>query len=68
MTKSKIGNIAVMKSNIQATLEENGCVFDNQELLSNHEIDKDKICYCGRPNVSHFCKEEMEIILKRVLY
>ena len=38
------------KSRKQIQLEENGCVFRGQEALDNHELDKDKKCYCGRPN------------------
>ena len=38
------------RSHIQIELERNGCVFMGQELLSNHEIDLGKECYCGRPN------------------
>ena len=42
--------LRVMKSNKQIQLEKQGCRFNGQELLSNHELDKDKKCYCGRPN------------------
>ena len=40
----------VQTSDKQKTLEKNGCVFNGykQELLSNHEIDPKKECYCGR--------------------
>jgi hypothetical protein len=41
---------AVQKSQKQLQLEAHGCVFKDQELLSAHEIDPMKECYCGRPN------------------
>ena len=40
----------VVKSDIQKTLDSQGCVFREQELLSNHELDMSKNCYCGRRN------------------
>ncbi len=40
----------VMKSKNQEILERQGCVFKGQELLTNHELDTNKPCYCGRPN------------------
>ena len=49
----KIANIWpeswMMKSDKQKQLEKQGCVFNGQELLDNHEIDIKKNCYCGRP-------------------
>lgn len=39
----------VQKHAIQETLEKQGCMFTGQELLSNHELDPSKPCYCGRP-------------------
>lgn len=41
--------ISVQKSEKQKTLERQGCVFQGQESLDNHEIDPIKKCYCGRP-------------------
>ena len=41
---------AVIKSDVQKRLEAQGCRFKDQELLSKHEIDINKPCYCGRPN------------------
>jgi len=40
----------VLKSYKQRQLEKQGCVFQGQELLDNHEFDPEKECYCGRPN------------------
>lgn len=40
----------VCKSEKQIKLERQGCVFNGQELLDNHELDDKKECYCGRPN------------------
>lgn len=40
----------VKKSDKQKQLEMQGCIFRGQELLDNHELDKDRECYCGRPN------------------
>ena len=40
----------ILKSDKQKQLENNGCVFRGQEYLDNHEINKEKDCYCGRPN------------------
>lgn len=40
----------VMRSEKQVQLEANGCVFRGQEALDNHQLDKSKPCYCGRPN------------------
>ena len=40
----------MVKSEKQIKLEVNGCVFNGQERLDNHELNKDKECYCGRPN------------------
>lgn len=41
--------LPVSKSEKQITLEKQGCVFQGQEWLDNHEIDPVKECYCGRP-------------------
>lgn len=40
------------KSEKQIQLEKQGCRFNGQEKLDNHEIDIKKPCYCGRPNNS----------------
>ena len=40
----------VVKSDIQVRLENQGCRFSSQELLSKHEMDVNKPCKCGRPN------------------
>lgn len=40
----------ILKSEKQITLEKQGCVFQGQEWLDNHEIDPKKECYCKRPN------------------
>ena len=42
--------VRVMKSDTQKQLENNGCRFNGQELMSNHQVDITKPCYCGRPN------------------
>lgn len=41
----------MMKSDKQKLLEQQGCIFRGQELLDNHELDPNKECYCGRPNI-----------------
>jgi len=40
----------VCKSKDQKQLEAQGCIFQGQELLSKHELDINKPCYCGRQN------------------
>lgn len=40
----------VIKSKLQIKLEAQGCRFNGQELLKNHESDLSKSCQCGRPN------------------
>ncbi len=42
-------SLPVQKSNMQKTLENNGCAFNGQERLDNHELGINKECYCGRP-------------------
>ena len=39
----------VCKSEKQIQLERQGCRFNGQELLDNHELDPEKPCQCGRP-------------------
>ncbi len=53
---------SVQKSEKQIKLKEQGCVFRGQEFLDNHELDINKMCYCGRPNrygkfMIEFCKK-----------
>jgi hypothetical protein len=43
---------AVVKSDVQKQLEAQGCRFKDQELLSEHELDVNKPCYCGRPCIA----------------
>lgn len=38
-----------LKSDLQIKLENQGCVFNGQEALSNHEENINKPCYCKRP-------------------
>jgi len=40
----------LLKSEKQKKLERQGCKFQGQEPLDNHELDTRKPCYCGRPN------------------
>jgi len=40
----------IQRSQLQITLESNGCAFKGQELLENHEANLSIPCYCGRPN------------------
>jgi len=41
--------VSVSKSNLQLQLERNGCIFHGQQrLLSDHEKDIYKPCFCGR--------------------
>ena len=42
--------IAVASSALQQKLERQGCVFNGQELLLNHEENPNRACACGRPN------------------
>ena len=44
--------ISVTKSGLQIRLERQGCQFNGQEPLANHEPNLDMPCYCGRPNDS----------------
>lgn len=39
----------ILKSEKQIQLESQGCLFREQELLDNHELNPEKECYCGRP-------------------
>jgi len=40
--------IEVSKSDLQIKLDKNGCIFHGQEMLSKHEQNPRKPCFCGR--------------------